>query len=117
MKEKIIHALSKPSIIFASFCFVVMYIFVFMGNPKIAKGNAMCWHHIPEIAGIYFVGVWARQVKFSFRHVFLVFALTTTLMPVTVVGLSADLFWGMLIALPISFPLLLGYIIQKTCEK
>lgn len=90
--------------------FLIMEIFVLIGNPKIISGNGMYWHHIPELFGIYFMGFWAYEIKMKFRYVFLIY-ISAVLITSVLVGMFT-IFVFVLGAI-ISSPLLLGYYIGK----
>ena len=100
----------KPSFIVAMSMFLLMGIFVLIGNPRITSDNAMCWHHIPELIGLYFVGFWTYEVKMKFTFVFLMYIFGVLMTPIFSGVFNPFIF---VLGGIIGFPLLLGYCIKK----
>jgi len=101
---------SKPSFIVAVSMFLFMEFFVLIGNPKIISGNAMCWHHIPELVGVYFVGVWMYEIKKKFKYVFLIY-IFAVLINSALLGMFTN--FAFVLGAIIASPLLLGYYVKK----
>lgn len=91
------------SLAIATCSFALMYVFVLMGNPRIPNIN-LCWHHLPELIGIYFIGVFARQVKLPFLVVFAVYIVVVAIEGITK---GLPMFSAILGA-----PMLIGYCLE-----
>ena len=90
--------------------FLIMEFFVLIGNPKIASGNAMCWHHVPELFGVYLTGFWMYEIKIKFKYVFLLYVFTV-LITSALLGMFTN--FVCVSGAIIGAPLLLGYYIGK----
>ena len=93
-----------------AFFLLVEFIF-FLGDPSI---NGFYIHYIPEIIGLYFLGVWTYHEKFSFKLVLFVFFIGSFSTPI-IIGCHTILTY--FIVLPICMilasSLLLGYGIAR----
>ena len=86
-----------------------MLVVVALGNPKV---GGFYWHYAPEILGIYCFGIWARQVKFTFRKT-LMFSLFSAIITPLMLG---NLLYVFITAwLAAACPL--GYIVERSNEK
>ena len=60
-------ALNKPWLYLFIFCYVTMMIFVQLGNPLLPIPSlaqyGWAFHHIPEILGFFFIGMWFGDFK------------------------------------------------------
>lgn len=102
--------LKLSSFILLSILCVVEASIYWLGNPIIYDGLA--WHHIPEVAGVFFLGMWIREADLGAS----IFILICTLMPLFMVGLTGNLL--VLIALPMfETPFIFGYISGCLKEK
>lgn len=102
------------------FCFIIMIIIVFVfGNPLLPipslAQHGWAWHHIPEILGFLFSGIWFGNFKilgqkFGLRDLLLLLFLLTvsTLIPVIAYSLMLDV-----VIKVATLPSIIGYLIKR----
>ena len=92
--------------------FLLLMVFIcFLGNPSI---NGFYIHYIPEMIGLYFLGVWTCHEKFPFKLVLFGYFASTVLTPI-IIGCYSILTYCIVLpfGMIIAGPLLLGYVIAK----
>ena len=97
-----------------AFFFLVEFIF-FLGDPSI---NGFYIHYIPEIIGLYFLGVWTYHEKFPFKLVLFDYFACTVLTLIVIGCYSILTFFIVLpFCMIITGSFLLGYVMAKREPK
>ena len=116
---KILKNFWKPSFIISMIMLFIMSIFVLIGNPRIVNWSVVCWHHIPEMICIFFLGFWICEIKIEVKYVFMVYiySIIITLFLINTIIKITDIFESIILILIITSPFLLGYYIKKIIKK
>ena len=94
---------------------LIMGIFVLIGNPRIVSWSVVCWHHIPEMFCLFFLGLWLYEIKIPIRYVLISYiaSIILTLYLINTIINITDIFKSIISIIVITVPLLLGYYIKK----
>lgn len=110
MRRNIQDAFVHSEFGFAMFTLVVMYVFVYFGNPRI-NNSILYWHHIPEMFGFYYLGVWLSKIHYSKKLIVALYLLTVLGTPII---LGAPFFIEVYVFSSLLFlPFIIGFIVRK----
>ena len=107
MNKEALKQLVYPTFLLAIFCFVIMMVLYFIGNPRL---GGFYWHFVPEMFGVYFIGMWTVDIKWNFKEVFGIYCLTTFLVPLLRGSVQIMAF---VLSAIIGFPMVIGYYMCK----
>lgn len=99
--------LRNPFFGMACLCLSIMMLVVLLGDPRVGY---FYYHFIPEMFGIYFLGITMASLKLSVKHVFVIYFIVSML--------NSNLnFIRLIVGLILGWPLLLGYWVYGKVEK
>lgn len=112
-------ALNKPWLYLSICSYVVMWLSVLIGNPKLPiqflANYGWAWHHIPEILSFLFFGTWLASMKFLSSNKLNYFDTipfaVLTLISIYELASSHIVFWAILII--VSIPSFCGYLVIR----
>lgn len=106
MATTMLDQLKSRELLLAIGAFILMEGIAYSGNPHIGN-SVLYWHHIPEVVGIFFCGVWASRVGAPWKLVLGVYFLTVLGCLIFITGFRVPVFVLLLVS-----PCLLGFYLQ-----
>jgi hypothetical protein len=95
--------------------YVIMLLIVWLGNPllpiEFLAQYGWAWHHIPEISGIFFLGMWFGSMKLPQYNTFLHIALLLILIAYSVKEIISNFSILYVVIIIVSIPSFVGYVV------